>query len=347
MSEGIPESRPTKEGNRGDSDQVKTPVRWGIIGCGNVTEVKSGPALQMAEGSELVAVMRRDAALAADYARRHEVPHWYTDADALIEDPRVNAVYVATPPSSHKEYTMKAAKAGKPVYVEKPMAVTPDAAREMVEFCEHHGVPLFVAYYRRALPRFLHVKELLDSGRIGTPRAVTTQLWQPPRPAGSDGWRVDPEVAGGGYFMDLASHTLDFLDYLLGPVAEVAGHAHNQTGLYSAEDVTSASFRYASGVLGSGVWSFAAGTRRDVTELVGSAGSIRFSSFTTEPIELETEEGVEQFAFENPTHIQQPLIQTIVDELRGLGAGPSTGRSALRTSQVLDAVLKAYYHRGA
>lgn len=337
--------RPAKDGYQRDGTGETAPVRWGIIGCGDVTEVKSGPGLQLANGSELVAVMRRDAALAEDYARRHAVPRWYDDANALIEDPTVTAVYVATPPSSHKEYTVQAAKAGKPVYVEKPMAVTADEAREMVDFCEHRDVPLFVAYYRRALPRFLRVKELLESGRIGTPRAVTTQLWQPPRPAGSDGWRVDPQTAGGGYFADLASHTLDFLDYVLGPVAHVAGHADNHAGLYSAEDVISASFRYTSGVLGSGLWAFAAGTRRDITEIVGSAGSLRFSSFTTEPLELETAEGVERFDIENPSHVQAPLIQTVVDELRGFGSSPSTGRSAMRTTQVMERVLRDYYHR--
>src|SRR5213592_2609043 len=96
-------------------------VRWGIIGCGDVTEVKSGPGFQKAERSSLVAVMRRNGALAADYSRRHGVPKWYDDADALIADPEVDVVYVATPPSSHMDYALRVARAGKPVYVEKPM----------------------------------------------------------------------------------------------------------------------------------------------------------------------------------------------------------------------------------
>src|SRR5882757_10269989 len=99
-------------------------IRWGIIGCGDVTEVKSGPALQRATGSALVAVMRRDRAKAEDYARRHGVARAYDDAAALIADPDVDAVYVATPPSSHAAYTLAAARAGKPVYVEKPMALS-------------------------------------------------------------------------------------------------------------------------------------------------------------------------------------------------------------------------------
>ncbi len=327
-------------------DGAGKPLRWGIIGCGDVTEKKSGPGFQKAEGSELVAVMRRNGALARDYAERHRVPRWYDDASALIGDPEVDAVYVATPPSSHLEYTRMAAEAGKPVYVEKPMALDAGEAEAMVSACEAAGVGLYVAYYRRGLPRFRRIMELVGEGRIGQVRTVSTQLWRPPAEPGTDGWRVDPSVAGAGYFADLASHTLDFLDYLLGPVAEVQGFAVNQARLYDAEDAVSAAFRYESGVLGTGLWCFTTGTSRDVTEVVGSDGAVRFSSFTTDPIELETAAGVEKIAIEHPEHVQQPLIQMVTDELRGGGRSPSTGRSALRTARVMDAILSDYYGSG-
>src|SRR6478752_4064397 len=137
-------------------------VRWGIIGCGDVTEVKSGPSFQKIENSELVAVMRRTGELAKDYAERHNVPKWYDDADAHINDPDIDAVNIATPPGSHKEYTMKVAQAGKPVYVEKPMALDFTECQEMIAACEQAGVPLYVAYYRRGQARFLKIKELLE-----------------------------------------------------------------------------------------------------------------------------------------------------------------------------------------
>lgn len=158
-------------------------IRWGIIGCGDVCEVKSGPAFQKADGSALVAVMRRDGAKAADFARRHGVPRWYDDAAALVADPEVDAVYVATPPSTHAQHTLLAARAGKPVYVEKPMAPTRAACDEMRAACAAAGVPLFVAYYRRALPRFVKVRELLAAGAVGAVRAVSVTHWQRPEPA--------------------------------------------------------------------------------------------------------------------------------------------------------------------
>lgn len=135
-------------------------IRWGIIGCGDVTEVKSGPAFQRADGSSLVAVMRRSGDLAKDYARRHGVARWYENAEALINDPGVDAIYIATPPAFHKEYTLLSAAAGKPVYVEKPMALNFEECQEMIQACRSARVPLFVAYYRRALARFLKIKRV-------------------------------------------------------------------------------------------------------------------------------------------------------------------------------------------
>ena len=137
-------------------------VKWGIIGCGDVTELKSGQAFNKVPNSSLVAVMRRDAEKAADYARRHQVPTWYDDAEALINDPNVNAIYVATPPDSHADYAIRAMRAGKPVYVEKPMALNSAECEAMNQVSRETGVPLFVAFYRRALPYFLKVKELID-----------------------------------------------------------------------------------------------------------------------------------------------------------------------------------------
>ena len=318
-------------------------IRWGIIGCGNVTEVKSGPGFQKARHSTLVAVMRRNGNLARDYATRHGVSRWYDDAAGLIHDPEVDAVYIATPPSSHKAYTLMSAEAGKPVYVEKPMALSFSECQEMIEKCRSAGVPLLVAYYRRALPRFLKIKELVDSVAIGEVRFVSVTLYQPTAPEDLTSetlpWRVVPEIAGGGRFVDLASHTLDFLDYILGPIAEVHGLASNQAGRYVAEDIVTATFKFASGAHGVGIWCFSSFDNCDVTEIVGNEGKLSFSTFDAQPVRLTTREGVQEFPFDYPQHIEQPLIQTVVDELNGIGKCPSTGESAARTSWVMDRML--------
>lgn len=316
-------------------------IRWGVIGCGDVTEVKSGPALQQAEHSALVAVMRRNGALARDYARRHGVPRWYDDASALIADAEVDAIYVATPPSSHLEYALLAARAGKPVYVEKPMAMTFAECRAMIDGCRAAGVPLFVAYYRRALARFLEVKRLIDSGAIGEVRFVTLTFSQPIAPDDAAlPWRLQPDIAGGGRFVDLGSHMLDFLDYVLGPIREAQGAASNQAGVYSVEDIVTGSFVFESGVHGVGTWCFSAFERRDRTEIVGTLGRITYATFDYGSIVLTTREGTVEASFDAPPHIQQSLIQTVVNELIGQGTCPSTGESAARTSWVMDQMLQ-------
>ena len=321
-------------------------IKWGAIGVGNVCEVKSAPAMKLVPNSELVAVMRRDGQKAKAYAEKHEVPKWYDNADQLINDPEVNAIYIATPPHVHAELTEKAARAGKPVYVEKPMARTYQECLDMISACEQAGVPLFVAYYRRTLPNFLKIKELVENRAIGDVRLVNIQMNQTKDPtiiiSTETNWRVDPEIAGGGYFYDLASHQLDFLDFLFGPIKTAKGIAANQGGKYPAEDIVTASFEFENGILGSGSWCFTTAkvANKDMTTIVGSKGQISYPTFGEPYVLLETDKnGVERFDFELPKHIQYFLIESIVHELLGKGKCPSTGVSAARTNRVMEQIV--------
>lgn len=320
-------------------------INWGIIGCGSVCEVKSGPAMYKIPESNLVAVMRRNEDKVKDYAQRHGVPKWYTDAEALVNDPEVNAIYIATPPNAHLKYTILAASAGKPVYVEKPMARTYAECLAMLEVCEQMQVPLFVAYYRRTLPHFVKVKELIEQGVIGKVRLVNIELYQSISPELVDknapNWRIDPEIAGGGFYYDLASHQLDYLDYLFGPITNVTGFASNQAGLYQAEDIVSGSFEFESGVLGSGLWCFTVAEQatKEVATIIGEKGMITFHFFGGSDVTVQSDTVNEVFSFKMPQHIQQPLIQSVIDELRGTGKSPSKGKSAARTNWVMEQMV--------
>lgn len=323
-------------------------IKWGIIGCGDVTERKSGPAFNKVKNSQLVAVMRRNSALAEDYASRHKVPKWYDNAQDLINDEEVNAVYVATPPGSHAEYTIKSVKAGKPVYVEKPMAANYSECLRMIEASEKYKVPVYVAYYRRTLPGFLKVKELIQNGSIGKVRFVQIQLLFPPskdEKAGKLTWIVDPEIAGAGHFFDLACHELDYLDFLFGPVTGVKSTVLNQNGLYKAEDYVSAEFLFENNISGTGTWCFNVSddSRRDSIEIFGENGKISFSCFTFDPIVLVNKEGIQKFANETPENIQFNLIEQVVNALSGKGVPVSTAISGARTSKVMDEVVAEYY----
>ncbi len=319
-------------------------VNWGIIGCGNVTEKKSGPAFNKIEGSKVVAVMRRDAYKAEDYARRHDVPKFYSDATLLINDADVNAVYIATPPDTHAKYAIEAMKAGKAVYVEKPMARTIAECEEMIRVSEETGQPLFVAYYRRRLPVFLKIKELIDTKEIGDVKYIQVQLHNPLKPEEADpksepGWRVLPEISGGGHFHDMAAHEFDYLEYLLGPIKEAKGISINQTGHYPADDMVAATFLFESGIAGTGSWCFSVpeNLKTDTAVIIGSEGKITFSFFEHQNICVEKSDGsIQNYTLPHPENIQQPLIQTIVDQLRGIGKSPSTAKTGIRSTMIME-----------
>lgn len=242
-------------------------IGWGIIGCGDVTEVKSGPAFNAIEGSSLLRVMRRDANKVEDYAKRHGVPEWSTDADDVLADKNVNAVYVATPPSSHKDYVLRALSAGKNVYCEKPFTLNAPEAKDVLEALERAETnavsrrpSLVVAHYRRALPFFLRVKELLDSEAIGQPLSATIRLWQcAPTPDPSN-WRVRPQTSGGGLFHDLSPHQLDLMLFFFGRPVQAQGVSLTQIKASStvqhpcAADNTIGTAIFDSGVVFNGHW---------------------------------------------------------------------------------------------
>jgi 1,5-anhydro-D-fructose reductase (1,5-anhydro-D-mannitol-forming) len=322
-------------------------IRWGVIGCGEVTEVKSGPAFQKARDSQLVAVMRRNSALAEDYARRHGVPKWYDEIDALIADPAVDAVYIATPVGCHLEQALRVCAAGKPALVEKPMARNYSECREMADTFRAASVPLFVAYYRRALPRFLQAKALIDSGRLGRIGMINYRYADSrQRDDLSNGlpWRLEPESSGGGLFFDLGCHTLDILDFLCGEIQECRGLAANRASPSPVEDTVVLHLRTRYGVLGAASWSFAGGGPSvDQIEIVGTEARLSLSTFGAQPLVLESSRGREEFAIPNPPHIHQPFVQTAVDELLGRGRCPSTGENGARIAHAMDAAVANYY----
>jgi len=317
-------------------------VRWGIIGCGAVTEFKSGPAYQNTDGFEVVGVMCRNKEKAADYAERHNISKHYTNADELIADNDIDAVYIATPPDSHKFYALKVAKAGKPCCIEKPMAPCYSDSLVIYNAFEKKNIPLFVAYYRRSLPRFDKIKHWLDEGAIGEVRHIQWHLSKPPNQldlSGSYNWRTEVSIAPGGYFDDLASHGLDLFTYFLGDIEIANGIATNQMGLYSAKDAIVGSWLHKNGVTGKGSWNFGCYQREDKAEILGSAGKITFSIFNEEPIILLNSQGEEKLKIPNPKHIQEFHVSNIKGHLIGEKNHPSLGSSGLHTSWVMDKIL--------
>lgn len=321
---------------------MKQQIKWGIIGCGDVTEVKSGPAFNKVPDSRLVAVMRRDAVKAADYARRHNVPRWYADAEALIHDAEVNAIYVATPPSTHEAYTLAALKAGKPVYVEKPMALNATEAAAMGAAASAMNIKLCVAHYRRMQPMFMKIKSLIDEGAIGDIRFVQAHLLQGPS-AGliaqtGDNWRTNPALSGGGLFHDLAPHQIDLMLYFFGAVKQYSGYALNQAAASPADDLVSGSILFEKGILFTGVWCFSVSGQdaKDTCTIYGSEGTLQFGFFG-HSITVTVNGLTTLLEFEPLQHVQQPMIQKVVDYFINGGENPCTAETGETVMKIIDA----------
>ena len=317
-------------------------IRWGILGCGNVTELKSGPAYQKTIGFKIEAVMRRDAEKAADYAQRHNISKYYSDANELINDPEIDAIYIATPPDTHHFYGLKVALAGKICCIEKPLAPSYKESLEIYEAFKTAKIPLFTAYYRRTLPRFEQIKTWLNNNEIGVVRSIRWNLTKPASEqdlSGEYNWRTDAKVAPGGYFDDLASHGLDLFIYLLGNIKEVSGFSLNQQRLYSAKDAITACWLHKSGVTGNGNWNFGSQEREDIAEIAGSKGKITFSIFENDPILLSNEGGETSLFIEHPENVQLHHVERIREHLLSNRLHPSNGLTASHTSWVMDKIL--------
>ncbi|MFC1224072.1 Gfo/Idh/MocA family protein [Pedobacter sp. BG31] len=316
-------------------------IRWGIIGCGDVTEIKSGPAFNQVKNSKLVAVMRRDGAKAADYAKRHQVAKWYDDAIQLIRDPEVNAIYIATPPLQHEAYTIEALNAGKPVYVEKPMTLDAASAQRMTDAAHKLHVKLCVAHYRRAQPMFLKIKELLAGQVIGDIRLVRLKMLQSPNNSliakSADNWRINPAISGGGLFHDLAPHQLDLMTYYFGPVKNASGMAARQDEDAEVDDLVMGNILFENGVIFSGNWCFSVAPQdqADSCIIYGARGQISFPVFGNK-FTVTTNQKTEEYVFEPLKHVQQPMIEKVVDYFSGKGQNPCSGEDALVTMELMD-----------
>ena len=321
-------------------------LKWGFIGCGEVTEKKSGPAFSEVTGSMVEAVMSRNGKNARRYAERHGINKWYSDAQELIDDPDVNAIYIATPPSSHATFAIMAMKAGKPVYVEKPLAANYEDCARVNRVSEETGVPCFVAYYRRYLPYFQKVKQIVQNGTIGNVMNVQVRFAVPPRDLDYSHpenlpWRLQPDIAGGGYFYDLAPHQLDLLQDMFGVIVEADGICANRANLYNVEDSVSACFRFESGLPGSGSWCFVAheSAKEDRITVIGDKGQVSFSVFNYDPIRLNTLDGTQNITVPNPPYVQYPLIKSVIEHLQGISVCSCTSLSATPVNWVMDRIL--------
>lgn len=316
-------------------------LRWAVIGCGDVVEHKSGPSIQLAKGSEIVAVMRRNRAKAEEYALKHNIPIATDNAEKILKNPDIDIVYIATPPNSHHDYALAAADAGKHVLVEKPMALNAQQGQAMIEACKKAGVELFVAYYRRFYPQVEKMRELIQQGRIGKPvQAFIDIASGAPQ---DTGWREKPEISSGGFFVDIGSHRLDAMVSLLGDVEEVKGVATSFDENKQVEQTVSISLKFKSGAQCSVTGDFYSGRTADRFSIYGTAGCISTDVLDSSKFTLQTENDTEQFTFEKLPAPHLGLIRHIESVLAGKCENQSSGIDGLITERILDQAVRSYY----
>lgn len=310
-----------------------------MIGAGNVTEVKSGPAFNKAENSKLMTAMRRTPDKAEDYARRHSIPTWHTNANDLLKRQDINAIYIATPPSTHKEYAIAALKSGKDIYLEKPMAMNAFECFEITTLAKELKRKVCVAHYRRELDCFKKVKELIDSNAIGSIQNAKIEILQPAESdiiaQTDDDWRSNPKISGGGLFHDIAPHQIDLMINYFGEPEDFFGFSHSTTN--KVDDLVAGQILFKSGTIFQGTWNFNApkNETKDLCSIIGSTGKIEFS-FYKETITLRTKSTNETFTFSNPENIQLPLIDKVVKYFSGKGPNPCSGEEGLKVIEIMD-----------
>jgi len=319
---------------------------WGIIGCSEIAAKRFVPAVNQIREARLVAVLSRDLARAQQFADRHGIERAYADRAAFLRDPEVEAVYVASPPYRHCAEVLAAAEAGKHVLCEKPLALTGEECRRMVDACRRNGVRLAVAYPRRYYPKVQKARALLEAGAIGQLVAARVFLagWDNPDPSEIRAWRLVKALAGGGPLMDVGSHRLDLLAYLLGEPVDVLALADRLVHRYEVEDSAALLLRFRSNnhlVQVSAAFHWNLGVRRDEFELLGTQGSISLTPLDGPDLVLRVGRDEERASFPPAANVQLPLVE---DFTRRVLAGQDArfpGEEGMKASLMIDAAYES------
>ena len=320
-------------------------IRWGFLGCGKVVQKKSGEAFRSVPYSTIHAIMRRDIA-AAEAAAHHFGAGFFcaTQAELLASD--IDAVYIATPPGLHYEQAMACLAAGKPVYLEKPFTRNYTEARTLTEAFQAAGIPLYVGHYRRALPRFLQIRQLLESGIIGDVQSVNFYLNRIFNPEEANrGWLYTPYLSGGGKFFDIAPHTVDIFQFLFGEIRQVSGTAEHRDNGCPLENFVTMDVVTEQNVQGHLLFCCSAAEKSDRMTVTGAAGTMEFSVHGKQDIKVWDADGnlIHDITVLDPVTVEQPMVQTVVEDLLGLGKCLSRAADVLSTYHVIDQVLERYY----
>jgi predicted dehydrogenase len=317
-------------------------IRWGVIGAGDVFEHKSGPALYQTPDSELVAIMRTDAAKADATAQRHGAKRWYTDAQSLVNDPDVNAVYIASPHYLHPEHVALAARANKTVLCEKPMGVSAAQARACVDVCNKQEVSLTVAYYRRFWDVTQAMLERLRDGAIGRVVAARAQITDFFSGDDDRAWLTSRAKSGGDALANAGAHWVDLFRYLLGDVAEVIAFTSSKLSGFETDDTAMVNMRMKNDALATLIVTRRTPISTNELDIFGTEGRLYASPLSDGRLILHRqgrEPELHHFPRRGVTHSE--LIAELIPRLQRGEPSPVPGEQAVAAWRVLEAAYRS------
>ena len=320
-------------------------IRWGFLGCGKVVRTKSGDAFRNVPNSTIEVIRRRNLDAAKESAEYFGAPYWCDRIEELLAS-EIDAVYIATPPGLHYEQAMACLNAGKAVYLEKPFARNYTEAKQLTGAFEEAGVPLYIGHYRRALPRFLKIREMLKSNIIGDVTDIDFYLNRIfSQKEADNSWLYNPVLSGGGKYYDIAPHTVDIIQFLFGNITEVQGSARNLGVGCPLENVVEMTFVTEKGVNGKARFCCVADEKSDRMHVTGTKGTMEFSVHGKTDVIVKDENGtiIEQFDLPDPKAVEESMVQSVVEDLLGISKCESKAKDVLVTYKIIDEVLNEFY----
>ena len=310
---------------------------WGLIGASDIARTRMVEAIRGQPNSDVVAVMSSQIARARGYAAETNIPQAYDSLDAILSDPAIDVVYISTTNELHAQQTLAAARAGKHVLCEKPLALSLDDAREMVATCQAAGIVMGTNHHLRNAATHRTLRRLIAEGAIGTPLAarVFHAVYLPPR---LQGWRLSKPESGAGVILDITVHDADTLRFVLDDeVAEVTALAAQQgLGTSGVEDAVMGVMRFHGGVLAQFHDAFTIRHALTGLEVHGTDGSLIGEHVMTQEPEngrvfLRRNGTVEEVNVGERENLYVRAVRLFNRAVRGQGQPSATGEDGIRS----------------
>lgn len=321
-------------------NQSASDIRWLLVGTGDIASKRVGPALNAVEGSRVVGVVSHDAQRAKAFAPQLGAHEAYGDLSEALKQTQANSVYVATAVNLHADQVIAAARAGKHVLVEKPLALDGPQALAAANAARSADVIGGCAYYRRFSARYEQAKGMIDRGELGKILLVRMACYSNYNPAVDDPkhWRVVKRLSGGGVLADVGSHMIDVLIGLLGVPVSVSAKVDNLVHGYDVEDTASVLMTMKNGAQVTGSFSWATKAWDHELEIIGSEAKLCWSPFDSGKVIWSAGRETRELDLPAAANVHLPLVEDFVAAIRESRPPRVTLEEGAKTNQVLDLI---------